>query len=102
MSRANTNATAVPKRKYKSKLPWKFLLLLASSLLILVSLFSILMDLGLHAGWTTTVTVLFSAWAMVYLFSTYKYHRSVYLFTTAYLISLTVFHLGHIISDSLG
>ena len=98
----NRGMPSVPRQAAVSKLPWKFLLLFTSCLLILTSLMPILSNLRLHDGWTTMVTALFAVWFLMYLVSTYKYYRTIYLFATAYVIALAVFHLGHIISDSIG
>jgi len=97
--------TVVGKRtraRVRSNLPWKFLLLFASGLLVLVSLSAILLDLRLKSGWTTVITLLFATWVIVYLLASYKSHRSIYLFATAYLISLAVFHLGQVLADGVG
>lgn len=92
----------ITSNRYTSKIQWKAGLFTASILLALISMFFILMDLELHSNWTIAVTLLFTTWSLVFLFTTYRYHRSIYLFTTAYLLSLAVFHLGHIVADSVG
>ena len=88
--------------QYESKTPWKVLLLNGSLILLVVSLFNILDDMKLDRDWPLYVTIGFVLWVVIYLISTYKYFNSLYLFTSAYICSLSVFHLGHIVSHSLG
>ena len=88
--------------RYISKSLWKMLLLAGSSVFILISLFGILGSNDPTPGWTAIVTVIFFLWSGLYLASTYKYFNTIYLFTTAYVAALAIFHLGHIIPHSTG
>lgn len=77
-------------------------LLLAGSILVLLIALYMILSVDRRTGWTTHVTAIFFAWGLLYIYATYRHFRSVYLFTTAYIISLSVFHFGYIVADAVG
>jgi oligosaccharide repeat unit polymerase len=80
----------------------RFLLFAFSLLMAGLALLYILGDIKMSRQWPVYITACFAAWTLIYAASSYVIFKTVYLFTTAYIISLSVFHLGHIISHSVG
>ena len=81
---------------------WRLTLFFVSLLLIAVAMINAIGEPSLNKNWPLYVTVCFTFWFSLYLLTTYKYFNSVYLFTTAYIICLFVFHLGHSFAHGLG
>ena len=75
--------------------------MIGSAALILLSMFNILTP-SANPNWPMYVSAAFVAWAALYLATTYWHFRSPYLFTTAYVVSLAVFHMGYIIAHAIG
>ena len=90
-TRQNTRATL-----------WALLLFSTSTLLIALSLINIVLSTSVTSSWTIHVSIAFCCWAFIFFIASYKYFKTFYLFTSAYIICLSVFHLGHIVSHSLG
>lgn len=81
---------------------WILLLFFSSTLLVLISLINIIFSNRVTSGWTIHVSLAFCCWSFIYAIASYKFFRTIYLFTTAYILCLSVFHLSHILSHSLG
>jgi len=79
----------------------KAILLASSVVLILLALFNIVLP-GSSTNWPAHVTVVFAVWISAYIATTYRYFGSLYLFCTAYIVSLSVFHMGYIIAHAVG
>lgn len=85
-----------------SGLPAKSILLISSFALAVVSLTMIIVPPEVSPNWPMAAAGGFFAWALLYLIGSYHYYRTVYLFTTAYMICLAIFHLGHIFAHITG
>lgn len=80
----------------------KLFLLIGSLLLALVAVANIITEPEPSSEWPYWVSVAFLFWALIYLFATYKYFRTCYLFLSAYILCLAVFHLGHLFAQVFG
>ncbi len=92
----------VKRRLFKSNPIWRFLLIMFSIFLILLSLWNILLNDSFTKYWPGYISIIFLLWFGMYMLTTYKYFRSVYLFSTVYIVSLAIFHLGHVVLHSSG
>lgn len=76
-------------------------LMIYSSLLLIGALIAI--DSGrTHSGWQFQAFAVQAVWIILYLAATFFYFRSSYLFSTAYLLALLLFHLGLFWQYALG
>jgi hypothetical protein len=74
----------------------KITLMISSFALAIFSLSMIAIPPDVSPNWPVIVASGFMVWGLFYLIASYYYFRTMYLFATAYVISLAVFHLGHI------
>lgn len=81
---------------------YKLMIAVTSVLLILTSLWQLLISDTYTDGWANYVLVIIVFWCAIYLFTTYKHFRSVYLFSSVYIVCLLVFHAGHLVLDVFG
>ncbi len=81
---------------------WKVLLLSFSSIVALVSCYLALQSPQLHADWSIEVTMVSLAYLISFLIFASLLFKTPYLFTSAYLVALSLFHLGITVPESLG
>jgi len=73
------------------------LLLLSVSLIILIiSSGMVLFNDQVIESWPTLVFLSFIVWGVIYAFSSYKQRGTVFLFTSCYILALSIFHFSHI------
>lgn len=77
------------------------LLLGASTLLAIWSLLNVLTKSSSEPSFTP-IAIATVAWFSVYILTTFSYFRSPYLFATAYLVVLAIFHLGLVAQEGIG
>ncbi|HED12132.1 MAG TPA: O-antigen polysaccharide polymerase Wzy, partial [Gammaproteobacteria bacterium] len=82
--------------------PWKAILLPLSALICLISLFMLLTPLSGDPGWPLGVSIASLTWLACYFACSYGQFRTPYLFTSAYVFSLSVFHLGITVPAAFG
>lgn len=80
----------------------KSLLIFFSALLIIFSLWKLLDSRTVTREWPIYIVSLVFVWLCVYIAVTYTHFKTLYLFTSAYIISLLIFHLGHVVLHSFG
>ncbi len=80
----------------------KALLIFFSIMLIFISLWKLIDSSGATNGWPIYIVSIIFIWSCLYIIVTYQYFGTFYLFTTAYIVSLLVFHLGHVVMHSFG
>ena len=76
------------------------LLLLVSFVVVVIAFVNIEVDYSRF--WAREVLFVFSGWVVLYFITTYKHFKTIYLFSTIYILCLCVFHFGMIIPDALG
>lgn len=77
------------------------LLLLSSLAVLFYSLFN-LQDLSSNSTWATDVSLILIAWLVIYIICMFRHYKTVYLFSSAFLVTLGIFHLGIIVPCGLG
>lgn len=82
--------------------PWKILLLLGSGMFALIGCYQALSDPQPHSEWGIEVTVASLVFLTGFFIASSLAFRSPYLFTSAYMLALSLFHLGITIPDALG
>lgn len=82
--------------------PWKVLLLLGSGLFALIACYQALSDPQPHSEWGIEVTIASLVFLSGFFIASSLAFRSPYLFTIAYMLALSLFHLGITIPDALG
>jgi len=80
----------------------KPVLFMMGLLLGFYSLLNIFQGVDGGDGWPLQVVVLTALYIGVYVFCTYKYFKTLYLFSNAYLLAFTIFHLGLVIQIVFG
>lgn len=85
-----------------SRALWRTLLLVASAVLAALALYNIASEPSVSSEWPYVVAICFTGWAGVYLLATYRYFGSMYLFVSAYVLCLAIFHLGHLFAHVTG
>lgn len=76
-------------------------LLVASLLPLILSVFFIYAGVDSSSDWSVRIMAATLAWIIIYLACIYHYHRTLYLFSNAYLLALSMFHLGLIYTIAL-
>ncbi len=87
--------------KTKNSLGPMLFLLGASLILAAWSLLSILTKSGSEPSYTP-IAVATLAWFSIYALTTFAHFRSVYLFTSAHLVVLAIFHMGLVVQEGIG
>ena len=82
--------------------PGKYLLLWGSVLLGALALANVLGPVRTVTDWPSYVAMAFLVWFGIYLFASYRAFGSIYLFASAYVICLAVFHFGHVAMSVTG
>lgn len=82
--------------------PWRAILLTASMLVIVLSIFQILIPSRVSPYWSTEVAVVCVLWGGCYLLCSYAQFQTLYLFTSAFILPLCLFHLGITIPYGFG
>lgn len=85
-----------------SRAMWRTLLFICSALVAALALYSIVSAPSVTNEWPYVVAGCFVAWAGLYLLATYRYFGTPYLFVSAYVLCLAVFHLGHLFAHVTG
>ena len=80
----------------------KAVLMTVSVLLMVISSISLVDTGNVSNSWPQVVFWLFVFWLICYALCSYQMFKSAYLFTTGYILTLVLFHLGHIIPHALG
>lgn len=78
------------------------ILLVISLIMTVFNLVSISGDVTGGKQWSLVATLSCYIWLMVYLACSYMHHRTVYLYSSAYLICLFLFHMGLTIQHAFG
>lgn len=81
---------------------WTLLLVAMSGLVVVISSYMVLARPHVSSGWTSVVALVCIIWLVVYVFCSYRQLGTVYLFTSAYILPLSIFHLGVIVPDAIG
>ena len=81
---------------------WMLILGASSSLLISVCMWQLFFDDSLARSWPLQVSSALIAWGLIYVITTRKQFGTVYLFGSAYLLSLIVFHLSQVMYHGFG
>lgn len=92
---------AVGARTAASK-PAGYLLLFSSFVLGALAAFNIFSQTDVSESWPYVAAAAFTGWAVIYALTTYKCFGTVYLFGSAYVLCLAVFHLGHLFAHVTG
>jgi oligosaccharide repeat unit polymerase len=79
----------------------RLLILISSIIISLISITQILGEPVLHDNWAIIVSFLCLSWIGIYMVCSSLEFKSLYLFTSAYIIMLSLFHLGITIPHSL-
>lgn len=82
--------------------PWKVLLLLGSGIFALIACYQALSTPQPHSEWGIEVTISSLVFLSGFFVAGSLVFRSPYLFTSAYMLALSLFHLGVTIPDALG
>ena len=82
--------------------PWKMLLLVFSSLIALVACYLAMQPPELHSDWSIEVSVVSLITLGGFFVFSLLLFRTPYLFTSAYMLALSLFHLGITIPESFG
>ena len=77
-------------------------LFVVSIIIFVYSLLNVLIEPEVHANWSISVTLLSIFWIVTYILYTYCRFKTFYLLASAYILALSLFHLGTIIPASLG
>ena len=78
----------------------RFALAFASVVVFMVSLFKVMGTGSVGNNWTLEVSNVLIIWSIVYLAATYIHYKSIYLFTSVYILCLCLFHLGITVPDA--
>ncbi len=81
--------------------PWKAILISMSILVGLVAFFQIMLE-DLGSNWPLSVSIVSMFWFVTYFVCSYKQFKTLYLFSSTYIIPLSLFHLGVIIPQAFG
>ncbi len=82
--------------------PWKVLLLFGSGIFALAGCYQVLATPQPHSDWGIDVTIASLVFLSGFFIASCLIFRSPYLFTSAYMVALSLFHLGVTIPDALG
>lgn len=82
--------------------PWKIILIAISILTTLIAVSQLTGSPDLHSNWPEYISAVTLTWLLTYFLCSYAQFKSVYLFTSAYIIPLCLFHLGIVIPHALG
>lgn len=91
-----------PQRHAKTSLSWIAILIIFSLVTALVAGYQITEPLVLDRSWAAYIAYIGIGWLLIYFLCSYRTCGHPYLFTSAYVIVLSVFHLGLVIPDALG
>ena len=80
----------------------KPLLFMMGFLLGFYSLFNIFQGSDGGENWPLQIVVLTAIFSAIYVFCTYQYFKTLYLFSNAYLLAFVIFHLGVVIQIAFG
>jgi oligosaccharide repeat unit polymerase len=78
----------------------KFTLGFFSIFVLIVSIYRFMDGSAASNNWTLDISIILIAWLTVYLTTTYLHYRSLYLFTSVYILCLCLFHLGITVPDA--
>lgn len=81
---------------------WVWVLLASSAFLALMSGYQLMLNDSLSESWPAQITVMLILWGMLYTICTYRMFGTIYLFGSAYLLGLCIFHLGQVMYHGLG
>ena len=70
------------------------LLFSVSTLLVIISSFIVVGDISMSRNWPVWIAIVCVFWLSVYVTCSYTYFRSVYLFTSSFILLLFFYHLG--------
>jgi len=71
-----------------------FLLLFLSAIELVVAMTQIISGASGGGNWTNIIFFVTFVWFVIYFWTSFLFHRTLYLFSNAYLIGLALFHLG--------
>ena len=79
-----------------------FSLMVVSMLLAIYSSYMILDEFSVGDGWATSVAIVTLVWVVCYFTFTYFHYKSVYLFSSTYVLCQIIFHLNLILQKGFG
>lgn len=82
--------------------PWRIILLAISGIIVLVAGSQLMGAPDSHSDWPIYVSVTSLVWLATYFICSYAQFKTPYLFTSAYIVPLCLFHLGVVIPHALG
>ena len=82
--------------------PWRLLLCLVSLTVAIYALYETMLPPKVHQGWTTDVALTCLFWLGGFFLLAFLHFRSPYLFTSAYAVAVSLFHLSITIPEGLG
>ncbi len=77
-------------------------LILVSVFILIYALYELLTENRYVGNWAVNITITSLVWMSAFIILTYKHYKSIYLFSTAYIVVLVLFHLSLTLKQGLG
>jgi oligosaccharide repeat unit polymerase len=91
-----------PQRRQKKSAPAAILFFVVSIMGLFIAVAAIMAGGSRGTSWPMLIVITTSVWFLSYLYASYSYYRSIYLFSTAFLLGLFLFHLGLVYQVAFG